>query len=214
MQAIKTITLVVSVMLAPCLRGQPLPATEPSTNFVPTALNLQAKVELEAGPGFLPANRAYLTAGTNRFAFLVPSGFALRVLGGQRLHLFTGDYRCLLAVQFLESASLDTKGLASETSLSRIVERFPHATILGETQPTVCGRLGVGYDFEWMDQGELPRRTRVVLVDTSAGIMELSLTCSPDAYGIAQRAFNTLVITLVASDPAGKLEVMPLSSVF
>src|SRR5580704_4695636 len=39
--------------------------------------SLIAEVRTESGPGIRTARRAYLSAGTNRFAFLVPEGFRM-----------------------------------------------------------------------------------------------------------------------------------------
>ena len=205
------------VLLAGILPGisllaGPLADDGVSSNSASNAPSFKAEVRYEGGPGFSPAYRAYLTVGTNRFAFLIPSGFRLRVSEQRRVQLIKADYSCLLTVQFLEGLPLGAKELNIESGRETVLQRYPGARILDQSAPKVCGCAGLSYDLEWIAPGKLVQRTRVILVGTNAGIMELSLTSSPEQFGAAQRGFNTLLLTLVASDSSGKLTVAPISS--
>src|SRR6185369_13470974 len=44
-------------------------------------------LKFEGGPGQIPTTRAYITAGTNRFAFLVPDEFKLASSDSQKVTL-------------------------------------------------------------------------------------------------------------------------------
>ena len=213
MQAYKVTTFLAAMFLGHCLAA-PLAGTEASTNSTLRPVELKADAQREGGPGFSSAFRAYLTIGTNRFAFLVPAGLGLQVLDQRRVHLFTGDYSCVLTVQFLESSSLDPREMNPDLSREIVLKRYAGAKILAQSSPNVCGRPASGFDLDWLAGGTLLRRTRVVLLGTDSGLMELSLSSSLEQFGPSQRHFNTLLLTLVASDPEGKLNVAPISNRF
>ena len=53
-----------------------------------------AEMRHEEGPGLLPADRAYVIAGTNKFAFLIPPGLKLETWSQHLVALVTRDYSC------------------------------------------------------------------------------------------------------------------------
>ena len=193
------------------LPAEPLPDTAASTNLISHAMMVKAEVRHEGGPGLMLADRAYLVAGTNRFAFLVPPELRLQVVDQRRVQLFTADYSRLLTVKVLDRPSPGTPQLDVNLSREHVLKEYPGAKILSQSAPTVCGREGLGFEFEWIADGKLARRSRVVLAGTSAGMLELSVTSSPEQFESALLGFNTLLLTLVASEPGGKLNVAPIS---
>ena len=193
------------------LPAEPLPDTAASTNLFSHAMMVKAEVRHEGGPGLMLADRAYLAAGTNRFAFLIPPELRLQVVEQRRVQLFTADYSLLLTVQVLDRPSPGTPQLDVNVSREHILKEYPGAKILSQSAPTVCGREGLGFEFEWIADGNLARRSRVVLAGTSAGMLELSVSSSPEQFESALLGFNTLLLTLVASEPGGKLNVAPIS---
>src|ERR1043165_2165611 len=55
--------------------------------------------KFEGGPGQIPTTRAYITAGTNKFAFLVPGEFKLASAEPQKVTLMKRDGSCLISVR-------------------------------------------------------------------------------------------------------------------
>ena len=212
MQVIRTLILIGAMFLALRVQAEPLVGAEAATNSAPTRRAFEAEVRPEGGPGLLPVNRAYLMIGTNRFAFLVPAGFRPIISEQQQVKLFTADFSSLLMVQVLEEGRPEFKPLNAETGREIVLQRFPGAQILDQSVPTVCGRAGLGYNIEWIAAGSLLQRAQIVLVETCAGVLELSLSSSIERFGVAQRGFNTLLLTLVGNDDSGVLKVAPVSS--
>src|SRR5215510_11220470 len=64
-----------------------------------TAISVAFK--FEGGPGQIPTTRAYITAGTNQFAFLVPGEFKLASADPQKVTLMKGDGTCLISVRVI-----------------------------------------------------------------------------------------------------------------
>jgi hypothetical protein len=143
------------------LPAEPLPDTAASTNLISHAMMVKAEVRHEGGPGLMLADRAYLAAGTNRFAFLIPPELRLQVVEQRRVQLFTADYSLLLTVQVLDRPSPGTPQLDVNVSREHILKEYPGAKILSQSAPTVCGREGLGFEFEWIADGNLARRSRV-----------------------------------------------------
>src|SRR5882724_3213030 len=64
-----------------------------------TAISVAFK--FEGGRGQIPTTRAYITAGTNKFAFLVPGEFKLASSDPQKVTLMKGDGTCLISVRVI-----------------------------------------------------------------------------------------------------------------
>src|ERR1051325_3321362 len=60
---------------------------------------MSVEFKLQGGPGQIPTTRAYITAGTNKFAFLVPDEFKLASAEPQKVTLMKRDGTCLVSVR-------------------------------------------------------------------------------------------------------------------
>jgi hypothetical protein len=211
MQAIKRINLIAVTLLPLWLLAGPAGAAEPAWSCATNAPPLRVEVRHEGGPGLSAANRAYVTAGTNKFAFQLPDGFRLETADPQKVTLVSADYNSLLTWRILGPVPSETPELASAACRELLMERHPGGKIIEEfTLPSLGGR-GPAFDVRWNATGGGPRDERIVFIPALAGVLEFSLVSSPEKFKTAQPELDTLLLTMRASDANGKLVVPVLS---
>lgn len=172
--------------------------------------SLTAEVRRETGPGLIPARRAYLAAGTNTFAFVVPSGFDLAAAAGDKIELVNSDRSCLVTLLLLEPPRAFISEADSEAFRPRIASQYPGAEVAEVFALTAAGRSGPAFDLRWHTDG-VTRAARVAYVPSAAGILEFSLIASPDKFAQFLPTLHTVMLTFRASGPDGKLDLPLLS---
>jgi hypothetical protein len=187
-------------------------AAEPSgdalTNPPPI---LSVEVKHEEGPDIMPAERAWLTIGTNKCAFIVPPGFRMNMFEPGRVSLASADYSCLITLRVL--AGLPAEGGELTAACRDLVfGQYPGAKILEEFGVNADNRSGPGFDLEWPAATNLVRRVRAGFVPFRGGVLEFALNSSREAFETGRQRLNTVLLTFRASDVSGRLEVMPLSN--
>ncbi|HLH54954.1 MAG TPA: hypothetical protein VKY92_15190, partial [Verrucomicrobiae bacterium] len=113
-------------ILAACLfnvgvRAENLPAERPT---------LAAEVRHEEGAGLLPTDRAYITAGTNKFAFLVPAEFRLDFVNETALELVTRDYSSRIGFKILPPQSAEAGDMTADLCSSWVTQQSPGGKII------------------------------------------------------------------------------------
>src|SRR5437764_1316286 len=89
-------------------------------------------VKFEGGPGQIPANRAYITAGTNKFAFLLPDRFRLSQSDAQKVSMTKDDVSFVISVRVIREFSSPGKAFDGAAARSLLYEEHPDATIMSE----------------------------------------------------------------------------------
>jgi hypothetical protein len=175
-----------------------------STNQEP----ISVAVKFEGGPGQIPTSRAYITAGTNKFAFLVPDEYKLTASDPQKVTLMKRDGSCLIGVRVI--GSLAGKAFDSAAARGLVYEEHPDATIATEFGMNAANASGPAFEIAW-GAGSLERASRVGFVPLRAGVLEFSLDSSPKNLAPSLGDLNYVVVSFRASDENGKLEATPLS---
>jgi hypothetical protein len=186
--------------------GGELPAQAPVSQTP-----LQISIANEA-PGRQPVFRAYLTSGTNKFAFLVPGGFVMdaNTTAGNAISLINGDYNCWLTVRLLGQSPDVAAAPDPETCRQWLLSRHPGAKILEEFSLTAADRSGPAFNAQWETSGGSLQSARVAFIPSAAGILEFSLLAGADKLPRHIASLNTVLVSFRAS-VNGKLEVPPLS---
>lgn len=177
-----------------------------TTNLPPIAV----AVKFESGPGQIPTSRAYITAGTNKFAFLVPGEFKLTGSDAQKLILMKGDGSCLISVRVIGLTATSEKPFDSAAAQELIHVEHPDATITTEFGMSAANRSGPAFEILW-GAGALARASRVGFIPIRTSVIEFSVDASPNNLGPSLGDLNYVVLTFRASDENGKLEATPLS---
>jgi len=172
---------------------------------------LRVEVRYEGGPGLSAANRAYVTAGTNKFAFLLPVGFRLETSDNQRVTLVSADYNSILTWRLLGPVRVESPDFDPTTCRELLLERRVGGKILDECTLPAAGQRGPAFELRWNASGGAPRCERVVFVPARAGVMEFSLVSSPEKFKATQPDFDLVLLSFRASGADGKLVVPMLS---
>jgi hypothetical protein len=177
-----------------------------STNQPPISI----AIKVQSGPGQIPANRAYITAGTNKFAFLLPDGFRLSQSDAQKVSMVKDDGSCVISVKVIGAMGSASQPFDGAAARELVNAEHPDATITAEFGMTAANVSGPAYEFLW-GSGSLARASRVGFVPLRAGVIEFGVDASPNNLGPSLGELNYVVVTFRASDENGKLEATPLS---
>jgi len=172
-------------------------------------LSIEVKVKVESGPGQIPASRAYVTVGTNRFAFLVPGGFKIDSSDAQRVTMVRTDSGCVLSIRVLEA--LPQPGLTPADCREKIAQEHPSCVIEEEFSLAAGNSSGPAFEIRWKGDGGVRRAARIAYVPMRAGVVEFSIDSNPDKFGAMLTHLNYVMLTFRASDLSGKIEPTPLS---
>jgi hypothetical protein len=177
-----------------------------ATNQPPITVALK----FEGGPGQISTTRAYITAGTNKFAFLVPDEFKLAGCDPQKVTLMKNDGSCLINVRVIASRAATDKPFDAAAARTLLNAEHPDATIMSEFGMYAEGVGGPAFEINW-GVGALSRASRVGFIPLRAGLVEFSVDSSPKNLAPSLGDFNYVLLTFRASDENGKLAATPLS---
>jgi hypothetical protein len=211
MQAIKRFNPIAATILPFWLLTGPAGAADLASSCASNPPPLRVEVRHEGGPGLSAADRAYVTAGTNKFAFLMPPGYRLEASGPDKVTLFSADYNSQLIWRNLGHVLSGSSELDPAQCRELLSRRQPAVKILEEFSLGALGRLGPAFDLRWNATGGGPRRERIVFIPAHAGVMEFSLVSSLEKFEAARPEFDYLLVSFRASDANGKLVVPILS---
>jgi hypothetical protein len=162
----------------------------------------------------MPARRAFVTAGTNRFAFCVPEGFRLEPSTPDLVSFVSLDYHSLLTFHIASPGSPAGQEPGAAICRQAVLEQHPGAKILHQFTLTAANRAGPAFDAVWSAPGGLQRDQRVAFIPSMAGTLEFGLVCTTDTFQKAQYDLNFLLLTFRASDAQGKLDLPRFSNKF
>jgi hypothetical protein len=211
MQATKSPRATIAVLAAIAWSVVLSPAAEPIAECTTNLPTLMAQVRREEGPGLLPADRAYVTAGTNTFAFLVPPNFRMESWNDGRVALVSRDYSCQITFQLAGPLPPERNELDSDYYSGRVLMQYPGAKIISVFSAIADSRRGPAYEIECTGTGGTSRRGQVAFIPSRFAVLEFSLVCSPARFESARRQLNTVMLTFRASDANGELHISPLS---
>lgn len=157
-----------------------------------------------------PVRRAYISIGTNAFAFVVPDGYRLDASNPQRVSLVSQDNNSFLTFQIANFSS----GLAAKpeanTFRERALDLYPEAKILEEFSKTIANHPGPAFDLQWTNAFGGAQAARVIFVPSEAGILEFTARSSKNEFEEAASALHFLSLTF-RSNEGGALKISRLS---
>ncbi len=203
-----------ALALCSCLLIGSARAGEPADKAPAKPPPLQAQVRTDCEAGSVPARRAFVTAGTNRFAFSVPEGFRLEASNPELVSLVSADYHSLLTFRVAAPCAPAAQQPQAAAWRQTVLDQHPKAAILAEFTLSAANRSGPAFDAAWSTAGSLPRCQRVAFIPSMVGTLELSLVCTPEAFEKGRYDLNLLLLTFRASDAQGKLDLPRFSNKF
>ncbi len=160
--------------------------------------------------------RAVATVGTNRFAFIVPKGYSMRLDEVNRqLRAVEHEDKCSITIRLLGTSTnlVDQASgtLKPEGIRALVFDRFPTGRITEEFALGAAGRTGPAFDLTWKNGAGLKLQSRLAFILTPAGILEFHLMTGVAEAEEFKYALNSLMLTLRVAEN-GKLELPELSN--
>ena len=157
-----------------------------------------------------PIQRAYFSAGTNRFAFVVPADFKLDASNPGKLVMTSPDYDCFISVQLVNPATHEAGALVMESFRNQALDDFPGAVITGELGLHAANQSGPAYELRCKNFNGARQLACVGFVPSGAGVLKFSLLSNAEKYPEHQTNFRCLLRSF-QSNESGKLEIAPVS---
>lgn len=169
---------VITVGLALLFPGT-IHAGDPETAGKP----LQVALMQEAAEFAVPYYDAFITAGENKFTFVVPQGFRLKGDPAKgRLTLGTLEGDSFISFSILSSGSINGTQMDKEACRALVLKQHTGGKILKECSGGVCGGTGQGFDIVWKATEDLCEYERVVFVPTAFGLFEFTAASGSNAF--------------------------------
>jgi hypothetical protein len=204
---------VVFTGLAQGTEARPVEAESNTTSIKSASTTNQTAISVafkfEGGPGQVPTTRAYITAGTNKFAFLVPGEFKFASSDPQKVTLMKADGTSLISVRVIGAKPASDRPFDAAAARMLLNAEHPDATITSEFGMFAEGVRGPAFEINW-GVGVLARASRVGFIPLRAGLLEFRVDSSPKNLGASLVDFNYVMLTFRASDENGKLAATPL----
>ncbi len=157
-----------------------------------------------------PLQRAFFSAGTNRFAFIVPEGFKLDASFPNKIILTSPDYTCFISVQLIDPTVNEAACLVAMASRNQAMEEFPGSTISNEFELRAANHGGPAYELNWKSSNGSTQRACVGFVPSRAGVLKFNLLSNLEKYPQSQMHFRCLLRSF-QSNEGGSLEILPVS---
>ncbi|HXC98110.1 MAG TPA: hypothetical protein VN048_02130, partial [Verrucomicrobiae bacterium] len=157
---------------------------------------------------------AMITAGKDKFAFLVPDGYFLR--GDPSSGTFTlanaeGNSSITFAV--LPPLSFDAPPFSADTCRAWVLRDYFGAKITQEFSASTAGGKGPGFDVQWKTSGGFIQCKRVLFVSSSAGILKFAATSNSDHFDSVKSVLARMLQTFrLGADGVLKIPPVPTDS--
>jgi len=190
------------------LVGLTAPALAQDSATAPTPL--QVWLRREAAEFAEPRYTAMITAGKDKFAFLVPIGYYLRgdpTSGTLTLANAGGNSSITFAV--LPPLSSDAAPFSADTCREWALRDYPGGKITQEFSAVASAGRGPGFDVQLKASGGFVQCKRVVYISSSNGVLKFTATASSNHFDSVKSVLTGLMQTFRYSAD-GVLKVPPL----
>jgi hypothetical protein len=177
-----------------------LAGTLQAGTLVPSKEPISASVQRESVDTIEPFYRAYVTAGTEKFAFLMPANF--RLAGDPahgKLQIENQEAGSFISLTFLRSSDDEPAETGKAAYKELLARRYTKARFLDEFSQAAGGHNGQGFDVQWTAPSGLIQRTKALFVPTGAGLMEMTVTTGITNAQVGQDSFDAIFRSFAAS---------------
>jgi hypothetical protein len=153
----------------------------PEFQLVPTSVRIPERGEV---PGMV------ILTESNRFEFILPLGWKVSSTTSERKITFDArDFKGTMAMKIVPGPtnSMDIQVLRDELAV-----RFAGSKITEESQCYTSDGRGPAFDLEWVINGNSVS-VRIGFVPFAGGIIEFSLTATPENFGECRLPFGNLL---------------------
>lgn len=171
-------------------------ASEPEPeNSVTNKVSLKVDVRRNVEGTYMPYRFAFITSGFERFTFLIPEDYRVDTSDLTKVKLSSPDYTSLIVVGVEADGYAPGAKMDAEALRARALSLYPEAVIKDENTAAANGLSAPAIDFCWKTPSGITRMTRTTFIPTSVGLMEFTLTASPEKFEAGLREFNLVMLT-------------------
>lgn len=189
------------VSLAGAQEANESDAENTATNKVALKVDVRRNVE----GTYIPYRFAFITSGLEKFTFLIPEEYRVDTSDPTKIKLASPDYSGLIIVGVGGSELPPGAKLEPEALRARVLANYSDAVIKLEQTASANGQTAPSLDFSWKTESGITRMTRTTFIPTSVGLMEFTLTASPEKFESSLRELNLVMLTF-RSGLNGKFE--------
>lgn len=195
----------VSLLGWPSLTWAQETAESDAENTATNKIALKVDVRRNVEGTYIPYRFAFITSGLEKFTFLIPEEYRVDTSDPTKVKLASPDYSGLIIVGVGGNALPPGAKMESEALRARVLASYPDAVIKVEQTASANGQTAPSMDFSWKTEGGITRMTRTTFIPTSVGLMEFTLTASPEKFEASLRELNLVMLTF-RSGLNGKFE--------
>ncbi len=162
-----------------------------ATNTPPIAVDVRRGV---AGSD-IPYRYAFISIGKEKYTFLVPEGYRLDTSDPLKIKLASPDYSSLIILGFSPNSGNASAKMDAEALQAHVLAQHADATI--KSGQTVCanGETAPALDYVWKTESGITRAARTAFFSTSSGLMEFTISTSPDQFDAGLAQLNLIALT-------------------
>jgi hypothetical protein len=205
--AIRILTALSSILTTNAASAQEWPSTNSQTNQTPV---LEVSLKNEEFVGLEQVRRAYVTYGTNTFAFVVPYDFRMDASDPDKIVLINREADCFLTFRILDTKPALAPETQTEYYRALLTTRYPESSTLEEFYQSVANNSGPAFDLQWRNSNSATQAVRTAFIPSVAGVLEFSLLAPSEKFEEGRSFFNSFLL-LFRSNENGKLEIARLS---
>ncbi len=191
-----------------------LTAPSQAQDVTTAPLPLQVWLRREAAPFVEPRYTAMITAGKDKFAFLVPDGFFLR--GDPSSGTFTlanAEGNSSISFTMLPPPSFDAPPFSADACRDWVLRDYAGGKIIKEFSASAAGGRGPGFDIQWKTSGGFVQCKRVLFVSNGAGILKFTATSNLDHFDSVKSVLTRMLLTFqLGADGVLKVRPVPADS--
>jgi hypothetical protein len=175
------------------------------TNSTP----LQVALKRGETVGNNQVQRAFLMCGTNKYVFIVPSGFRADASSPNKILITDAGNNCFITLRFGESTLAPGQPLGIAACRAEVLNRYPTAKISREFTALVANHSGPAFDLIWNNPSGVEQSAQVIFIPFSAGVMEFDLLTSSNKFNDG-RNILTVLLGSIQNNEEGTIEIIPL----
>lgn len=170
-------------------------ATEDPTSTTTNAPAMSVDVRRGVAGSDLPYRYAFISLGGEKYTFLVPEGYRVDTSDPLKVKLASADFSCLIILGLSPNPISSGGKVDAETLQAYILAKHPNAII--KSSQTICanGQTTPALEYNWKSDSEIARTSRTGFISTTSGLMEFSVTTSPEQFEAGLSQFNLVALT-------------------
>jgi hypothetical protein len=172
---------------------QPEEAGPENTATNQTVLSVDVRRNVEGT--YIPYRFAFITSGLEKFTFLIPEGYRVDTTDPTKIKLASPDYSGMIIVGVSGSSLPAGVKLEAAALRAKVMAGYPEAVIKEEHSASANEQSAACIDFSWKTESGITRMTRTTFIPTTVGLMEFTLTASPETFEASVRELNLVMLT-------------------